>query len=102
MKMYSTSENIIWVLAMCLIGAVIMLFATANRNTKKSRYIKKCECDWEYNGEDHLKAGAFYKCKKCGKSKYIPHKELMSMPEEEYKYWSTRPLTQEEEKLKQI
>ena len=92
-------ENLIWVIFCTLLGCVLMLIFSAEKNTSKSKntYIKKCKCDdWLFDGENGSKSGVFFKCKDCGKTKYIPYKELMGMPEEDYKFWTTRIPTEEE------
>lgn len=92
-------ENLIWVIFCTLLGCVLMLIFSAEINTNRGRksYINKCKCDdWLFDGENGSKSGVFFKCKHCGKTKYIPYKELMGMPEEEYKFWTTRIPTEEE------
>ena len=80
----------------CLaLGVIIMFIASGERNTNKAHKETKCDHDWLFDGENGSKAGAFYKCSKCGKEKYIPYKVLMEMPEEEYEYWSSRKPTSE-------
>ena len=83
-----------------LIGLVLMLILSGY--TYRDNYYDthktqtKCDHDWEYDGENGSRAGAFYFCKKCGKHKYIPYRELMAMSEKEYKFWTTRPPTIQE------
>ena len=89
-------ESYFGVICCLAVGLIIMLVASGERNTNRTHKITKCDHDWLFDGENGSKAGAFYRCKKCGKSKYIPYRELMGMPEEEYKYWSTREPTSEE------
>ena len=90
-------DGMLGLLACLIFGVVIMLIYAASENTSESHSMTKCDHEWEYDGENGSKAGAFYKCKKCGANKYIPYKELMAMSEEDYEYWSTRPNTQEEQ-----
>lgn len=89
-------DNALGVMICLLIGLIIMFILSGERNTRKSHYAETCDHDWEYDGENGSKVGAFYRCKKCGKSKYIPYKNLMGMPEDEFNYWSNRPPTNEE------
>lgn len=90
-------NNALGVMICLIIGLVIMLIYSGASNTADSRRISRCKCnDWLFDGENGSKTGAFFKCKKCGKTKYIKYKDLMSMPEEEFNYWSNRPPTDEE------
>lgn len=90
-------ENVFGVVICLLIGLIIMLIYSGERNTRESSHISRCKCeDWLFDGENGNKTGAFFKCSKCGKTKYIPYKDLMGMPEDEFNYWSNRPPTNEE------
>jgi hypothetical protein len=94
---YKMDDAIFGVLGCIFLGIVIMLIFSGERNTRRS-HIKICECDdWLFDGENGSKTGAFFKCKKCSRTKYISYKELMSMSEEDYNYWSNRPPTDEEQ-----
>jgi hypothetical protein len=93
-------ETLFSIAATCFLGFIFLLIVIEENHNRKKSYIPKCDCDWEYDGENGSNAGAFYRCKKCGKSKYIPYKELMAMSAKDYEYWTTRPLSQEE-KMKQ-
>lgn len=78
-----------------LLGCLFILISAADRNTRSARRDNTHKCDWLFDGENGSKTGAFFKCKKCGRNKYIPYKELMEMPEDEYIYWTTRESTNE-------
>jgi hypothetical protein len=93
-------DAIFGIVGCCFLGFILLLIFTGERNTRRSSYKPKCDCDWEFDGENGSNVGAFYRCKKCGKSKYIPYKELMGMSDKDYQYWTTRPMSQEE-KMKQ-
>jgi hypothetical protein len=94
--MKKMEENYFGVICCLIVGLLVMLFASGERNTHRAHKTTKCDHDWLFDGENGSKAGAFYRCRKCGKAKYIPYKELMGMPEEDYNYWSTREPTSEE------
>ena len=89
-------DNIFWVIVILIVSIVIMLISSGERNTRKSHNQVECDHDWEFDGENGSTSGMFFRCKKCGKAKYIPYKELMALPEEEYKYWVTRQPTIDE------
>ncbi len=92
-------NNLLGVIVALLLGCIIMLIASAEKNTSRSRksYPNRCKCeDWLFDGENGSKSGVFFKCKHCGRTKYIPYKELMGMSEEDYKFWTSRIPTEEE------
>lgn len=90
-------ETTFGVIACCLLGLIFMLLFSGERHTRRThKEEKECDHDWRYDGENGSTTGAFYYCKKCGKNKYIPYKELMAMSEEDYKFWTTRKPSMEE------
>lgn len=95
-------NEIIGVLACCLFGVIIMVIAASSQSENKNAFINQNECKhkWLYDGENGSNTGAFYYCEKCGKNKYLPYRELMSMPETDYIFWTTRPPSPNE-KIKQ-